>query len=233
MVKIKNLKAGYGDLQILNGINLEANSNEITLIIGPNGCGKSTLLKSVYNLIDIYSGDVELDGISIKGLPSYDLIKLGVSFVLQRNIIFPTLSVYENLEIAGEKFYDKKILVQEIDLIFKKFKFLKEFSNVKATNLSGGQQRILAIAMALLQKPKILLLDEPSVGLSPKMVKEIFDMIVKIKKEGVTIILVEQNVRLAAEICDKIYILDKGEIAYSGNKNLLKKKVIREVYLGK
>lgn len=233
MLKINNLQAGYDNVKVLNGITLEANPSQVSLIIGPNGSGKSTILKSIYNIANVFDGEIELDGISLVGLKPYELIKEGVSFVLQRNVIFGTLSVYENLQVAANKYDDREVAKKEIENVIEKFDFLDKMRNSRANILSGGQQRLLAIAMALLQKPKVILLDEPSAGLSPKMVGEVFDMIEIVKKEGVTILLVEQNVRLATNIADKIYVLEKGKIVVFGGKEVLKNKKIRDVYLGK
>ncbi len=232
MIEIKNLNSGYNGTQILEDVSLVANPSEVTLIIGPNGSGKSTILKSIYNISNVYSGEIKLEDVDINLLKSYELINLGVSYVLQRNVIFGTLSVYENLEVAAKKYNDKKIIEKEIERVLDMFKFLKEKQSLKAGSLSGGQQRILAIAMALVQNPKVLLLDEPSAGLSPKAVKEVFEIVNEVKKQGITVLLVEQNVRLAKNIADKIYVLENGKIVHSGDKSILKDKKIKKVYLG-
>lgn len=231
MLEIKNLDSGYDKTQILHDINIIAKRENITLIIGPNGCGKSTILKSIYNFCNIYEGEVLLEDISLKNLKPYELIDLGVSFVLQRNVVFPTLSLYENLEVAAKKYNNKQIMRKEIEKILEIFESLKSLTKTKAGMLSGGQQRLLGIAMALLQNPKVLLLDEPSAGLSPKAASEVFDIIKKIKNEGVIILLVEQNVNLASKIADKIYVIDNGKVVHETLAKDLDPKKLKEIYL--
>ena len=232
MLQLKNINAGYGKLKILKNINLTVNPGQIVSIIGPNGAGKSTLLKSIFNICDIYSGNIIFKGLDITKLPTYDLILEGISYSPQGRQVFPNLTVMENLEMGLYIFKDNKYKKRKINEILEKFSDLKEKKDDLAYSLSGGQQQILSIARSLLHEPALLLLDEPSLGLDPKTQKEIFRTIQKINKEGITIIIVEQNAKQAAEISDVIYVLENGEVVLKGDKSILKDKKIKNVYFG-
>jgi ABC-type branched-subunit amino acid transport system ATPase component len=233
MLQIKNLVAGYNGMEILHGVDFNLNLGEIVAIIGPNGAGKSTLLKSIFNLCQIYSGKIFFKEKDITKLPTHTLIQEGISFVPQGKQIFPSLTVKENLEMGAFVMKDKELIKKNTDYVFKKFDFLKTHQNSYAMNLSGGQQQILAIARALIQDPELLLLDEPSLGLSPKAMKEVFDKIVEINKEGVSIIIVEQNAKQAIEIAHRTYILENGKVALEGTKEILKdNEKIKSIYFG-
>ncbi len=232
MLKIKNLKSGYDEMRVLQGVDLEIGSGKIVAIIGPNGSGKSTILKSIFNLCDIYSGKIILENKDITKLKTHEKILNGISYVPQGRQVFRDLSVHENLEMGEFITKNKKLAKINIENIYEKFPFLKEKKNKYADSLSSGQQQILAIGMALIQNPRLLLLDEPSLGLSPKAMKEIFQKIQEINKEGVSIIIVEQNAKAAVEISDKTYVLENGEIALSGGKEILKNPKIKNIYFG-
>ena len=223
MLKITNLKAGYDKMEILKGVDFAVSENEIVAIVGPNGAGKSTLLKSVFNQCEIYEGKIELQNEDITGLPTYELIQKGVSYSPQGRQIFNNLTVYENLEMGGFIFKDKNRTDKKIIAVLEELSFLKEKLSDLASSLSGGQQQMLSIGRALIQEPKLLLLDEPSLGLSPKMMKEVFQKIIKIKQKNISIIIVEQNAKQAIEIADKIYILKNGSVDFVGSKNELLK----------
>ena len=231
MLKINNLHAGYDKSEILKGINIDVKPSEIIALIGPNGAGKSTVLKSIFNLCDIYSGRIIFKDKNITKLPTYQLIYEGISYVPQGRQIFRELTVKENLEM-GAFIFEKQLLKRNIMDVFDKFPFLKEKKNEYAINLSGGQQQMLAIGRALMQNPELLLLDEPSLGLSPKAMKEVFNKVKEINKEGVSIIIVEQNAKQAAEIADRTYILEDGEIALKGGKEILNNKKLKDIYFG-
>lgn len=205
---------------------------EIVALIGPNGAGKSTVLKSIFSLADIDSGKIIFKDINITKLKTYELIKLGISFVPQGRQIFSNMSVIENLFMGAFIIKDKEVVQRNIDNIFKKFPILKRKQADYASTLSGGQQQILTIARALIQNLQLLLMDEPSLGLSPKAMQEIFDEIVAIKNEGIAVLLVEQNAYQAVSIADRIYILEGGKIILSGNKNILQDVRVRKIYLG-
>jgi len=232
MLQIQDLKAGYEGNEILHEINLELKPGEIIAIIGPNGSGKSTTLKSIFNLCNIISGKIIFKDKDITRLPTYNLIYEGVSYVPQGRQVFSDLTVRENLEMGGFIFKDKNLVEKNIQRVFNKFPFLKDKQNEYAFTLSGGQQQVLAMARALMQNPSLLLLDEPSLGLSPKMMNEIFEIIKKINKEGVSVILVEQNAKRAVEIADRTYVLENGKMAMQGGKEILKDKKIKDVYFG-
>jgi len=231
MLKINNLHAGYDKIEILKGVNIDVKNNEIIALIGPNGAGKSTILKSIFNLCNIYSGEIIFKDKNITKLQTYELIHEGISYVPQGRQIFRELTVKENLEM-GAFILDKEVMKRNIKDVFTKFPFLKEKRNEYAINLSGGQQQLLAIGRALMQNPQLLLLDEPSLGLSPKSMKEMFNKIKEINKEGVSIIIVEQNAKQSVEIADRTYILEDGKIALNGGKEILKDKKLKDIYFG-
>jgi branched-chain amino acid transport system ATP-binding protein len=232
MLKIQNLKSGYNGMEILHGVDLEVKPDEIVAIIGPNGSGKSTTLKSIFNLCNIYSGKIIWKNKNITKLKTHDKIFEGISYVPQGRQVFRDLTVHENLEMGAFIMKDKELVKTNIKDVYEKFPFLKQKSNKNADTLSGGQQQMLAIGRALIQNPQLLLLDEPSLGLSPKAMKEIFLKIKEINKEGVSIIIVEQNAKAAVEIADRTYILEDGKIALTGGKEILKNPKIKNIYFG-
>jgi len=217
-------------MAVLKGLNFEVGENEIVAVIGPNGSGKSTLLKSIFNLCEIYNGSIKFDSSELVGLPTYKLISLGISYVPQGRQIFSNLTVRENLEVLS--FAQKNIFVKQINEVYNFFPFLKNKENDLAQNLSGGQQQMLALARALIIKPKLLLLDEPSLGLSPKTAKDVFGKIQEINSNGVAVIIVEQNAKLAVEIAKRSYVLEDGQVVLTGGKEILKDDRIRNIYFG-
>lgn len=233
MLQIKNLESGYGKMQVLFGVSLNVNPNEIVVLVGPNGAGKSTLLKSIFNLVDIYNGKIIFKNKDITRVATHELIKLGISYAPQGRQVFGNLTVKENLEMGAFLTKEKDLVEKRLEEVIEKhFPDLKKKLDDYAFNLSGGQQQMLAIGRALMQDPQLLLLDEPSLGLAPKIMKELFKKIVEINEEGVAIIIVEQNARQATKIADKIFVLEDGRIALSGDKNILKDKRIEKIYLG-
>ena len=232
MLQIKNLQSGYNGMEILHRIDLEVKPGEIVAIIGPNGRGKSTTLKSIFNLCNIYSGKIEWKNKNITKLKTHEKIFEGISYVPQGRQVFRDLTVHENLEMGAFIMKDKALVKTNIKDVYEKFPFLKEKKDKYADTLSGGQQQMLAIGRALIQNPQLLLLDEPSLGLSPKAMKEIFEKIQEINKEGVSIVIVEQNAKSAIEIADKTYILEDEKIALSGGKEIIKDPKIKNIYFG-
>ncbi|MEK6946842.1 MAG: ABC transporter ATP-binding protein [Nanoarchaeota archaeon] len=233
MLSIKNLESGYGKMQVLFGVNLDVRPKEIAVLIGPNGAGKSTVLKSIFSLIDIYNGKILYRNRNITNIPTHELIGLGISYVPQGRQVFSTLTVRENLEMGAFLTKEKNLVEKRLnEVIDVHFPDLKKKLNDYAFSLSGGQQQMLAIGRALMQDPQLLLLDEPSLGLAPKIMKELFRKIQEINKEGVTIMMVEQNAKQATAIADKIFVLEEGKVALRGNKSLLKTKKIQHIYLG-
>ena len=233
MLSIKNLESGYGEMQVLFGVNINVKPEEIAVLIGPNGAGKSTVLKSIFNLVDVYSGKIEYKNKNITKIPTHELIKLGISYVPQGRQVFSTLTVKENLEMGAFLTKEKNLVEKRLDeVVDVHFPALRKKLKDYAFSLSGGQQQMLAIGRALMQDPQLLLLDEPSLGLAPKIMKELFRKIQEINKEGVTIMIVEQNAKQATAIADKIFVLEEGKVALSGDKSLLKTKKIQHIYLG-
>lgn len=233
MLSIKKLESGYGKMQVLFGINLNVKPNEIAVLIGPNGAGKSTLLKSIFNLVDIYRGRIIFKNKEITKIPTHELIELGISYVPQGRQVFSTLTVRENLEMGAFLTKERDLVERRIEeALSVHFPDLRRKLNDFAFNLSGGQQQMLAIGRALMQDPQLLLLDEPSLGLAPKVMKELFKKIVEINEEGVTIMIVEQNAKQATKIADRIFVLEDGKVALSGNRHILKDKRIEHIYLG-
>ena len=232
MLKIQNLKSGYNGMEILHGIDLEVKPGEIVAIIGPNGSGKSTTLKSIFNLCKIYSGEISWKNKNITKLKTHEKIFEGISYVPQGRQVFRDLTVHENLEMGAFIMKDKELVKANIKDVYEKFPFLQQKKDDYADSLSGGQQQMLAIGRALVQNPQLLLLDEPSLGLSPKAMKEIFEKIKEINKEGVSIIIVEQNAKSAIEIADRTYVLEDGKIALTGGKDIIKNPKIKDIYFG-
>jgi len=233
MLSIKNLESGYGKMQVLFGVSLNIKPNEIVVLIGPNGAGKSTLLKSIFNLIDIYKGEIVFKNKKITKIPTHELIELGIGYVPQGRQVFNSLTVKENLEMGAFLTKEKELIEKRMDEILEvHFPDLRKKLDDYAFTLSGGQQQMLAIGRALMQDPQLLLLDEPSLGLAPKIMKDLFRKIVEINEEGVAIIIVEQNAKQATKIADRIFVLEDGKIALSGNKNILKDRRIEKIYLG-
>jgi len=232
MLQIKNLKSGYKGVEVLHGVDVEVKTGEIVALIGPNGAGKSTLLKSIFNLTEIYSGEIIFKDRDITKLPTYDLIYEGISFVPQGRQVFGSLSVYENLEMGAYVFKDREVIKRNFTEAFRHFPMLYERQKHYAYSLSGGQQQMLAIGRALVQNPELLLMDEPSLGLSPKAMKEVFNKIVDLNNEGITIIIVEQNARQAVQIAHRTYVLENGRIVLEGGRGIIDDPRIRSIYFG-
>ena len=233
VIECNGIAAGYvKGLNILQGIDMIINEKEIVSIIGPNGAGKSTLLKAIMGIINISGGRFFIDGVEKTNTPTHQIVKEGVGYVPQVENVFPSLTIEENLEI-GSWSIDTSIK-QSISKIFDDFPMLKERRKNKAGNLSGGQRQILALARALATSPKILLLDEPSAGLSPVAIKEVFEIVKEINSKGVAILLVEQNAKRALNFSDRGYVLDQGRNAYQGKgQELLNDPRVVDLYLGK
>lgn len=233
MLRIKDLKVNYGHVEALKGIDFKIKEGQIISLIGANGAGKSTLLKSISGLLPVKEGEVVFMGKSILKTPPEQIVVKGVVHVPEGRRIFEGMSVFENLQLGAFTRKDKDNVEREIEEMFERFPILKERRNQDAHTLSGGEQQMLALSRALLSKPKILLLDEPSMGLAPLIVIQIFDIIKEINKQGVTVLLVEQNAKAALEISDYAYILESGQIKLHGEKEeLLNSDKIREIYLG-
>jgi len=232
MLEIKKLEAGYGQLQVLWDVDLKIDPNEIVVVIGPNGAGKSTVLKSIFNLTDIMSGKVVFKNKDITSLPTHERIQMGIGYVPQGRQVFTTLTVEENLKMGAYLTKDKDLIKTRMKEVMEHFPILKEKFYDRADSLSGGQQQMLAIGRSLMQDPQVLLLDEPSLGLSPKAMKEVFQKILDIRKEGCAILIVEQNAKQAMQLADRTYVLEDGKVVLHGDKRILKDKRIKSIYLG-
>jgi len=232
ILALEDLNAWYGKVQILHGVNIHVNQGEVVSIIGPNGAGKSTCLKSVFGLVGKRTGTIHFCGTSITDLPTDKIVKLGISFVPQGRSVFPSLTVLENLELGA--YIRKDDIQSDLNDVLEKFPRLKERQHQKAGLLSGGEQQMLAIGRALMTKPKLMLLDEPSLGLSPKTKQLIFEKIVEINRtEGISMLIVEQNARLSLSLSDRAYVLELGRNKLSGaGKDLLHDKRVQHLYLG-
>jgi ABC-type branched-subunit amino acid transport system ATPase component len=237
LFSVSNLQGGYGDIQILNGVSISVPEKNIVTIVGPNGAGKSTILKAVYGIAKVTSGSVTLnkDGVATDVLATkpHNLSKIGVGYVPQIENTFPALSIDENLEVGYVDFANKPL--EEVrDEIYKSYPDLKKRYKDRAGTLSGGQRQMLAMARALMSSPSILLLDEPSAGLAPALVDQLFDDLVRINRSGVTILMVEQNARRALAISDYGYVLDMGRNRHEGvGSDLVDDPEIVGIYLGK
>lgn len=223
MLEIRDIETGYGKKQVLFGLALKVQRGEVVAIIGPNGSGKSTALKAACGLIPVWKGEIHFNDTLINGSTPAQNVSRGITFSPQGNRVFDELTVMENLEIGGFQL-PRKELKGRISEVFQLFPILKERSRQNAGKLSGGEQQMLALARAMVPKPKLLMLDEPSLGLAPNLVKTVFQKITQVNKEtGVTILIVEQKVREVLEICDKVYSVKLGRVAFRGKPEELKK----------
>lgn len=234
ILEIKDLNLFYGGIHALKDINLTVRNGEIITLIGANGAGKTSTLRAISSLEKIKSGSINYNGKDIVGVPANKLVAMGISHVPEGRKIFGNLTVMENLELGAYLRKDKDEIKKDYEDVFKKFPRLKERLKQNAGTLSGGEQQMLAIGRALMSRPKLLLLDEPSMGLAPMVVKQIFDTIVEINKSGTTILLVEQNANMALSIANRAYVLETGKIVIKGNANeMLNNESIRAAVFGR
>jgi len=233
ILELENVSTFYGRIEVLKKVNLCLEEGEIVTIIGANGAGKTTLLKTISGLLHPKEGKVFFKGERIERYPPDKIVNLGISHSPEGRRIFQTLLVLENLKLGAFTRKNKKEIQEELNLIWELFPILKERVKQKGGTLSGGEQQMLAIARALMSRPKVLLLDEPSLGLAPKMVEKIFETILKINKEGVSILLVEQNANLALQIAKRGYVLETGKVVICDYcSNLIKNEQVKSAYLG-
>jgi len=233
MVEVDRLVSGYGKKMILNGITVNIETGKITTLIGRNGVGKTTLLNTLMGILKPSKGRIRYRGEDISAAKPHQLVELGISYVPQGKSVFPHMTVSEHLDIGAWVMKDPRVKASMSDTIHKLFPRLKERSKQKAGTLSGGERQMLSIARALMSRPKLLLLDEPSFGLAPKMVDAVFRSIIEINREGVTILVIEQNAKKALEHSDFGYVMDMGKIVRQGNsRDLLYDEEIKKAYLG-
>ena len=233
MLKIDNIHVYYGAIHALKGVSLEVKAGEIVTLIGANGAGKSTTLRTVSGLLAPKSGGISFLGENIAGMPAHEIVKHGISQVPEGRRIFAEMSVQENLEMGAFTRKDKAGVAQDFDIVYNRFPRLKERRKQQAGTLSGGEQQMLAMGRALMSRPKLLLLDEPSMGLAPLLIKEIFSIIEDINREGTTVLLVEQNANMALSIAHRAYVMETGRITLQGAaKELAASEDVRKAYLG-
>ncbi len=233
LLEIKNLEVFYGMIQAIKGISFEVNEGEIVTLIGANGAGKTTTMQSIMGLVPIKRGTVTYNGQDITKVPGHKIVNLGMTQVPEGRRIFQELTVYDNLLMGAYTVKDKKQIKDDIDEICTRFEILGQRKNQIAGTLSGGEQQMLAMGRAMMSHPKLLMLDEPSMGLSPLFVDKVFDIIKDYHKSGTTILLVEQNAKKALSIADRAYVLETGSISLSGKaEDLLNNEDVKKAYLG-
>jgi len=231
MLIIEDLKVNYGGIEAVKGISFEVPENEIVTLIGANGAGKSTTLRTIAGLIKATTGKITFDGDDITGLPPYDIVSKGITLVPEGRRVFPDLTVLENLKAGA--YLRKDDIKADLEWVYTLFPRLKERSWQAAGTLSGGEQQMLAVGRALMSKPKLMMMDEPSLGLAPLIVKDIFEIIKEIVRQGVTILLIEQNANMALQTANDAYVLEVGKITLKGTgKELLDNEEVRKAYLG-
>ncbi|WP_198470591.1 ATP-binding cassette domain-containing protein [Acetomicrobium sp. S15 = DSM 107314] len=233
MISVKELDAGYGDIQVLRGVSLEINEGEIVSLVGANAAGKSTMVKALSGIIKPWRGQVLFDGVRVDTLEPHEIVELGIIQVPEGRRLFPQMSVLENLLLGAYTPRTRRDYEKTLGDIFEMFPILKERQNQLAGSLSGGEQQMCAIGRGLMAKPKLLMLDEPSLGLAPILVAQVLSMVKTIREQGVTVLLVEQNVRQSLSLADRGYVLENGRIVMEGpSAALLADDRLRQAYLG-
>ena len=233
MLKVENLKVNYGMINAVRSVNFEVNTGEIVALIGANGAGKSTILRTISGLVKPLEGSITYGEHDLLKLPPKKIVETGISHVPEGRHVFKGLTVKENLELGAFLRNDKDGIQDDMLAVYKRFPILEERKNQDAATLSGGEQQMLAMGRALMSKPKLLLLDEPSMGLAPIFIKEIFNIIVDIQKQGTTVLLIEQNAKMALTIANRGYVLETGEIVLTGTgHDLLESDDVQKAYLG-
>ncbi len=233
MLEIKDLKVNYGMIQAIKGLSFHVEEGEVIALIGANGAGKTTILHTITGLLSPKEGSVIFEGTEISKIPAHKIVPMGMAHVPEGRRVFANLSVLQNLKMGAYTRTDKKEIEETLQMIYKRFPRLEERQNQSAGTLSGGEQQMLAMGRALMSKPKIILMDEPSMGLSPIYVNEIFDIIREVSESGTTILLVEQNAKKALSIADRAYVLETGKIILDGEADsLLNDDSVKKAYLG-
>jgi len=233
MLNVENLSAAYGMVQILWDVSFKIEEGEIVSIIGPNGAGKTTLVKTIAGLLPAKKGSIQFKGENIEKLPSYEIVKRGITLIPEGREIFPRMTIEENLQLGAYTVKERKAISETKQKILELFPVLKKKEKALAQNLSGGEQQMLVIGRGLMTNPKLLILDEPSLGLAPIMVEKVLDTVERINEDGTTVLLVEQNIRDSLNIANRGYVLEDGKIIIEGEgRELLTNPHIREVYLG-
>ncbi|MGB4659470.1 MAG: ABC transporter ATP-binding protein [Mobilitalea sp.] len=233
MLEIKNLQVFYGVIQAIKDVSFEVNEGEVIALIGANGAGKTTILHTITGLLNAKNGEVLFEGVDLQKIPAHKIVSLGIAHVPEGRHVFSQLTVYENLLMGAYTRSDKTEIAESLDNVYKRFPRLLERKGQFAGTLSGGEQQMLAMGRALMSRPRIILMDEPSMGLSPILVEEIFDIIKSISKTGTTVLLVEQNAKKALGIADRAYVMETGKIVLEGDaKKLMNDESVKKAYLG-
>ena len=233
MLEVRSVTAGYGEFTALWDVTLTVNAGEAVAVVGPNGAGKTTLMRVISGLVPIRAGDLRLDGRSLAGRRAHEIVAHGIAHVPEGRRIFPRLTVEENLKMGGFLPASRRHYAESVGSIFELFPVLAERRRQRAGTLSGGEQQMLAIGRALMSKPKLILLDEPSLGLAPVMVLRLFELIRRVRREGYTILIVEQNVRQVLSLVDRAYLLEVGRIKVEGRAaDLAEQDFVRKAYVG-
>lgn len=233
MLELKDVHSYYGNIHALKGISLTVADGEIVTLIGSNGAGKSTTLRTIHGIIRPRQGTIILDGVALEKLPSHEIVARGIAQSPEGRLIFPSMTVVENLEMGAYARKDRQAIRSDIERVFGLFPRLKERMKQKGGTLSGGEQQMLSMGRALMAKPRIMLLDEPSMGLAPILVEQIFEIIVELNRTGTTILLVEQNARMALSIANRGYVIQTGEIIlHDTAANLKQNEMVQKSYLG-
>ena len=233
LLEVQDIQVYYGMIQALKGVSFSVNEGEVIALIGANGAGKTTTLHTVTGLLRAKSGHIIYDGQDITKVPPHKIVTMGMAHVPEGRRVFADMSVYENLLMGAYTRKDKNEIAQSLEMVYKRFPRLKERTGQRAGTLSGGEQQMLAMGRALMSKPKIILMDEPSMGLSPIFVNEIFDIIKEVSESGTTVLLVEQNAKKALSIADRAYVLETGRITLEGKaSDLLHDESVQKAYLG-
>ncbi len=233
MLEVKNIQVYYGVIQAIRDVSFVVNEGEVIALIGANGAGKTTILHTITGLISAKSGEVLYEGVDLQKIPAHKIVSLGIAHVPEGRHVFAQLSVYENLLMGAFTRKDRKEIEESLENVYKRFPRLQERKHQMAGTLSGGEQQMLAMGRALMSKPKIILMDEPSMGLSPILVGEIFDIIKSISASGTTVLLVEQNAKKALSIADRAYVLETGKIVLTDDaKKLMDNEEVKKAYLG-
>ena len=233
LLEIKDLEVNYGVIKAIKGVSFDVNEGEIIALIGANGAGKTTILHTITGLIQAKKGSIVFDGKELTKTPPHKIVSMGMAHVPEGRRIFQQLSVLENLKLGAYTRKDKSEIASTLKMVYERFPRLEERKNQVAGTLSGGEQQMLAMGRALMSKPRIILMDEPSMGLSPLLVSEIFDIIKVINESGTTVLLVEQNAKKALSIADRAYVLETGKVTLSGDaKDLINDESVKKAYLG-
>jgi len=233
VIELDDVTAGYGNTTVIHGVDLTVESGDIACLIGPNGSGKSTLMKAIYGFADVFNGTVEFRGEDITGRSPQESLQAGISYVLQESSVFPDMTVHENMLMGGFVFDDDDRAKERVETLYQEFPALDDIRSQKAGSLSGGQRRLLELARALVVEPEVMLLDEPSIGLEPKYIDQVFNRIRQLRDLGTTILLVEQNAEKGLSVANRGFVLSSGEIKFTGTgTELLDDDEVGRLYLG-